>query len=607
MEDLRVRLNFLALNKIISDADFLVDVKIDKYLVPKDGKLIGNAMKAKLSATIINENGKFNDILNNFCELEYFFPDNPGWVNQGLFKIVKIEDIKTSIELKVEGFDLMQLFEKRIDTDFQYPTTLRKMIDQICSENSVFFSTNHFPNQDVIINDPISFENDSLRDVIGYIAECSGRNAFFKNDNLVFEFFENVSQNPILITDFFEDIQEKATDPINMIVIGKGDLNSNIYYPSTLPDIKHEYRIDNNPILNDYREELIKAIFEELNGFSYVPFKLELPGNSKILPGAKINYIDIFNNKIETVVFNVEWDYNGGSTSILSTDRMGAKKTDYSYAGTIDKRVTVTEIKVDKVNNEITSIVSETAELGEQLSELKQTVDGFDFTIKESGNLNLIENSVGWNGLKFWRTTGEVKVDQSIFVRDISSSKSSFALGKATMNQSFSVKPGIQYSVSIKIYNKAPDIFKFEIINGDEMVKVFETSKNENWVVYEKTLVAKRSEMEVFFTSVGAFCQFTDLIIVEGELPQLWYPAENEVLSENVKIDRQGITVSNSKSDTKTVINESEFAVYSNQIKAISVNKDETTLQKTIINERLVVGKLRFDVKADGVDLTLIN
>ncbi|HPY89074.1 MAG TPA: hypothetical protein PLG34_13970, partial [Spirochaetota bacterium] len=233
----------------------------------------------------------------------------------------------------------------------------------------------------------------------------------------------------------------------------------------------------------------------------------------------------------------------------------------------------------------------------------------FEFKIQESGNLNLINNSVGWNDTKFWTLSGAgtVIADQDAEVRDNSNSKSGFKLNNITMSQTIDVIPNNQYSISAILKNVVSNSAYLKVINGTEEIIVFNDEIELDFVRYDNTFIANTNQITVQIYSSGDNLIVTDLVIASGDLIKTWFPGSNEIYTSNVKIDKDGISITNSVSGTKTVIDSSEFAIYAGSNKTIAVNKDLTTLRKTEILDTLTLGKLRFDKKTDGVDLTILD
>ena len=79
----------------------------------------------------------------------------------------------------------------------------------------------------------------------------------------------------------------------------------------------------------------------------------------------------------------------------------------------------------------------------------------------------------------------------------------------------------------------------------------------------------------------------------EGNITKAWEPAPNEIYTQGVKIDKEGIEVYRSDTSEKTVINNTEFAGYYENEKVFSINKDETHIKKTVVDGELIIGKGR--------------
>ena len=99
-------------------------------------------------------------------------------------------------------------------------------------------------------------------------------------------------------------------------------------------------------------------------------------------------------------------------------------------------------------------------------------------------------------------------------------------------------------------------------------------------------------------------------MLTDGSIIQHWSPAPNEIYTNEVKIDRKGIEVSNSKSSQKTVITNTEFSGYYNDEKIFSLNKDETLTKKTVVDGELTVGKTKFVPMAtasQGLNIVILD
>ena len=91
---------------------------------------------------------------------------------------------------------------------------------------------------------------------------------------------------------------------------------------------------------------------------------------------------------------------------------------------------------------------------------------------------------------------------------------------------------------------------------------------------------------------------------------QHWSPAPNEIYTNEVKIDRKGIEVSNSKSSQKTVITNTEFSGYYNGEKIFTLNKDETQTKKTTVDGELTIGRTKLipmSNSSQGLNIVILD
>ena len=99
-------------------------------------------------------------------------------------------------------------------------------------------------------------------------------------------------------------------------------------------------------------------------------------------------------------------------------------------------------------------------------------------------------------------------------------------------------------------------------------------------------------------------------MLVEGTTRARWTPAPDEIYTTEVKIDRRGINITNTASDTETIIDNTQFAVKHQGETVITVNKDQTELKKSIVDADLTIGKLKFlprENRSEGLDIILLD
>lgn len=237
-----------------------------------------------------------------------------------------------------------------------------------------------------------------------------------------------------------------------------------------------------------------------------------------------------------------------------------------------------------------------------RLTELEQTMDAFSLRVSEEyiGGMNFVQNSAGLNGVTDdWATTGTVTAESSTDIKNNTASDSCFVLGaSSSLKQTITgMVTGRSYVISLrakKSYAEYSGYF-YAKYNGGKTAYLFNTTNSFGWTDYSAVLPdVTDPTVTVYAYSREASLYVSDIMLTEGATVRKWTPAPNEIYTEEVKIDRRGIEVSNTKSSQRTVITNAEFSGYYNEEKIFTLNKDETRTKKTTVDGELTVGKVKF-------------
>ena len=219
-----------------------------------------------------------------------------------------------------------------------------------------------------------------------------------------------------------------------------------------------------------------------------------------------------------------------------------------------------------------------------QISELVQTVENLSlsFTTQYTGGINNIANSSALNGV--------------------------------SSDWVYSVIAGSKYTLTLKARKSAVQGY-IKAISGGSEIEVLNTAEATDWTEYTVTFVTASNLLTVEAYSYADYLYVADIMLTEGDAKQRWTPAPNEIYTTDVKIDRRGIHITNTESETSTIINNVEFAVLYRSEKVITVNKDTTILTKAKVVQELTVGRLKtVNVEANsdlniesGVDEILLD
>lgn len=245
------------------------------------------------------------------------------------------------------------------------------------------------------------------------------------------------------------------------------------------------------------------------------------------------------------------------------------------------------------------------------ISSLEQKIDSLtlSYTTKTTGGINNIRNSSGLNGVSDdWSYTGSVVAQQTADAVNNTASGSMFRLRVGTLSQEITVLQGKEYTLTFKAKRGTANRCYVLINNGGNDTFIFdEQAINNTWAEYSLTFTAAGNTVTLTAGTTGYYLYVADFMLAEGSQKQNWTPAPNEIYTENVKIDRRGINITNSESSTETIIDHTQFAVKHAGAVVLTVNKDLTTLRKTEVTDELTVGKGKFVPQSAGLDIVLLD
>ena len=248
-----------------------------------------------------------------------------------------------------------------------------------------------------------------------------------------------------------------------------------------------------------------------------------------------------------------------------------------------------------------------------RLTTIQETIDGWEATFQEQyrGGINSIMNSAGLNGLAYWDTYNTSGIGglpytvQGDITNGYTVSNSAFVLRRYNyMQQKISnLIIGSSYSLSCKIKRTSSSRFQIEMghfdaesgayINDKTLLSTSYSDSNYDWQTISLTIDSlERTEIVLRFKNIdNALIYLSDIMLVEGKIAHSWTPAPDEIYTNNTKIDKNGVTVSNKEALRKTCMTYEEFAGYYNDEEVFSLNGDETHTKNTFVDGQLIIAK----------------
>lgn len=282
-----------------------------------------------------------------------------------------------------------------------------------------------------------------------------------------------------------------------------------------------------------------------------------------------------------------------------------------SYVGSMTETI---ETLTDSLGSEQQTVL----EMQAQMSQLQQTIEGLSVRVTNqyAGGMNFIQNSAGLNGISDdWVKSGTVTVDSSTDTQNNTASDSCFVLGtSSTLKQTVTgLVTGQSYAFSLRAKKTYSGYTSYIYVkyNGNKYAYFFNQTTTFGWTDFNLVIDDITDSTVVFYIyNRYASLYVSDIMMVEGSTVHNWTPAPNEIYTNEVKIDKRGIEVSNSASSQRTVITNTEFAGYYDEEVIFTLNKDETQTKKTTVDGELTVGKTKFvpmSTASEGLNIVVLD
>lgn len=425
--------------------------------------------------------------------------------------------------------------------------------------------------------------------------------------------FTNGNANTFALTPTYSD-GVAGSNIIDITTAGTGTM--------TLSQLqRQEVQINNIQIMDNDRQTMLPPLYNALVGIGWNASKSETIGLGYFEVGDVVKYQQ-GSVIVSSLLSEVHVTIDGAIQEALISTIPDAQTINYQTAGGILKTIYDTEIKVDKQNNDITSVVSQQQIYADQtlnkFTEVYQAIDGVTTQVQSVGGGNLILNSVGYaketNGsLSFWTASGTGTVTSyssasSLAAGATSGSAIDLVGSSVQILQRINVATSSTYSVGFRVNKAAADgsarlyltnavtSFYIDILAANKYT--WQELKLENIIPGQNYW-----DVKLVITAATSGIEVTDLRVMLGTTLPQWSQSNSEILNTQVALTTQGIRVSSSVNNGDyTTMTPVEFAGYTSVTgtskKVFTVNRETTMVEGLQVG-----GKATFGVDgATGVD-----
>jgi len=367
-----------------------LDIQADCY---DEGNVIGNAISKIAKFDIETEYVKQLDEFEIFDGI--WTGEQYEYVSLGTFKLFE-ENGTDGFFSSITSYDKLILFNQEYDNNLvAFPTTVYGLLNAICNQAGVELYNTTIVNGAQPLESNLFVEGESLKRILKAICQISGCFAIISQDKLKL-LLKNTDTLTLEKHQISQPEYKRTTWKINQVVLGMSNIEGEYVLRQDPTDVEqngvHKLVINDNPFVytQALREAYIDNIFNQVKGFEYVAFETKWEG----LPYVELGDLLNLDGK-ESIVLRYNLISPKGLNSVLSAPSIIDSVIDYvDNSNSIENRQKKTEVIVNKQNQKIESVVSQTNEQNEKISQITQTVDELNSKIKDIADITITGESI---------------------------------------------------------------------------------------------------------------------------------------------------------------------------------------------------------------------
>jgi hypothetical protein len=548
---------------------------------------------------------------------EFQLPDL-SWesICYGTFIVTEVNESDTKESVSVVAYDYGLSFANPYLSVLDYTSgtvTMLDVLQEVCTACSVTLATTTFPNSDFIVDSNQFDGAPTFGNVVSAVAGMAGSFAKIRGDDQLYLIFTNETGITISPSEYSEFEDKRDTHYITIISLGVTNIEGESIEQRDEAGIllygENYLVINDNPFAyaQSKRESLITAIYNQCIGFGYSSMVLKSCLYPQLECGDKITVINKAGESVETIILRIT--YNGAEITLEAPSIIDAT-VEYSNPLSLSQSLKLTEIKVDKQEQTITSTIELTQSIQNDISNnyvttqnlsniIEQTVTSTSNSISATGGFNLLKNTQFYLDGEEWNiSVGAIyTVSQSAEVQENTASKSELTLTDGTFSQIFQTELNKIYTISGKYKHTANS-------TNASGVRIYTSPTEYTDVLLITTDVTDRTDFSYTYTATvnnptvqihsdDSDFYLSDLIIQNGE-SKVWTPNAQETRGINYVLNQNGQRLYNiSNTDFYTQTDSNSFDVYNDET-LLSTYGETFDAESGSLNSSLTINDLVF-------------
>ncbi len=283
----------------------------------------------------------FTSIITTFNKLDKIYPEigllvdgTYEWVKMGEYFINDIEIDRNRNTTTLDLMDGMFKLNREYVTDLTFPAEIRQVVKEICLKTGVELANENMDiaSMNYAIETKPKDKNKTFRDVLSLATQMLGMSCFFNREGKL-EIKELTDSGIVITADnyFLHGLTRSEVEYQIAGITCKKDKESLTVGTRTGRSLEIE-----NPFMT---QSILDNLYHKIKDIRYYPFSLNFQGHLLLDVG---QWVTIKTNKGETFkapVLSQSFNFKGGLRSRISADSKAGNDTQYSYAGTITKKI----------------------------------------------------------------------------------------------------------------------------------------------------------------------------------------------------------------------------------------------------------------------------
>lgn len=283
----------------------------------------------------------FTSIITTFNKLDILHPeigllvgDTYQWVKMGEYFINDIEIDRNRNTTTLELMDGMFKLNREYVTDLHFPAEVREVIQEICLKTGIELANDYFGISAMRyhVEQVPEGKKLSFRDMLSAMTQMIGMSCFFNREGKM-EIRDLTESNITINADsyFLHGLTKSEIEYQIAGITCKTDKKSLTVGMKTGRSLELDNVFMTQSALND--------LYYKLKNLTYYPYNLNYQGHLLLEVG---QWVTIQTNKKETFkvpVLSQSFTFKGGLRGRISADSKAGNDTQYSYEGTITKKI----------------------------------------------------------------------------------------------------------------------------------------------------------------------------------------------------------------------------------------------------------------------------